>query len=421
MRIAATIMDQVHIEWHGEPAGRCTTISQDIRRSWCEILHALTEVFHADGSLVMRLLGSDTWEVSAWAPHRPVTSLADHHPGDDLIALCSEVVRSHSIINTCRKISRPGHDERPTGAVVSLLGLPILWPTQAPFGVLCAYRKGNHPFPGKAVTIARYASRLVATDLHILFLADRLERQQRLLERLLNEKEQFTAVAAHDMKNALNVFLGCCRHLLPSADGLDERNRSYLDLAQQSASTLIHLMDELMDIARIESFPRTSPPSECDLVGSLGEAIRYHQHIADERGIVIHFCAPPCTVTVSMEAAMLGSVINNLLSNAVKYSPGGSDVVISVETTGPEVLVRVRDFGPGIPEAEQTSLFRPFYRTSAQPFSGETGTGLGLFIARRVVEEHGGRIWVESAPGTGTTFCFSLPILRGNTAPCASH
>ncbi len=98
----------------------------------------------------------------------------------------------------------------------------------------------------------------------------------------------------------------------------------------------------------------------------------------------------------------------------MKFSPENSIVQVSVSAGTEVILVSVRDQGPGIPRNEQTGLFTPFQTTSIQPTSGETSTGLGLYITRRIIEEHGGQIWVESEPGQGSVFCFTL---RRKTGP----
>jgi signal transduction histidine kinase len=101
--------------------------------------------------------------------------------------------------------------------------------------------------------------------------------------------------------------------------------------------------------------------------------------------------------------------LNNLISNAVKFSQPGTTVEVSAAADDGGVLISVRDEGPGIPEAEQAKLFQPFGRTSVRSTAGERSTGLGLAISRKIVEGHGGRIWVQSHVGLGSVFLFTLP------------
>src|SRR5205085_9530504 len=113
--------------------------------------------------------------------------------------------------------------------------------------------------------------------------------------------------------------------------------------------------------------------------------------------------------TVPVDPVRIHQVLDNLIGNAVKFSPAGARVRVELRHADGSTEVAVSDSGPGIPEAEQGALFTFYGRTSVQPTAGEGSTGLGLAIARRIVEEHGGRIGVVSAPGTGSTFTFVLP------------
>mgnify|MGYP003456848650 FL=1 len=110
------------------------------------------------------------------------------------------------------------------------------------------------------------------------------------------------------------------------------------------------------------------------------------------------------------DATKIEQVLNNLVSNAVKYSHAGTAVRVSVGAVGKEIVVAVRDQGQGIPGAELSKLFQPFSRTSVKSTAGEKSTGLGLAITHKIVEGHGGRIWVDSRQGEGSTFSFSLPL-----------
>jgi two-component system phosphate regulon sensor histidine kinase PhoR len=118
------------------------------------------------------------------------------------------------------------------------------------------------------------------------------------------------------------------------------------------------------------------------------------------------------------DGARLGQVVVNLVHNAVKFSPDGGDVIVRVAVVDGEVVTAVEDHGVGIPRAAQGRVFERFYKVDRARQRGETGggTGLGLSIARHVIEQHGGRIWVTSEEGVGSTFSFALPIAAGAEA-----
>jgi signal transduction histidine kinase len=112
----------------------------------------------------------------------------------------------------------------------------------------------------------------------------------------------------------------------------------------------------------------------------------------------------------NIDAKRIRQVLDNLIDNAIKYSPPGTDIEISAEQTGSELLISVTDHGPGIPAEELTNIFDRMYRIEQRVYSGADGMGLGLYICQRLVAAHGGRIWAESTVGKGSTIKFTLPI-----------
>ena len=132
---------------------------------------------------------------------------------------------------------------------------------------------------------------------------------------------------------------------------------------------------------------------------------------AERQGVDLKVEVAAPVPAVRGDAARLGQVLVNLLHNAVKFSPDGGEVSVSVRAAAPDVVVAVTDHGVGIPRAAQARIFERFYKVDRARVRGETaGTGLGLAIARHIIDQHGGRIWVESTEGMGSTFSFSLPI-----------
>ena len=142
------------------------------------------------------------------------------------------------------------------------------------------------------------------------------------------------------------------------------------------------------------------------------------RHFADRQGVTLHVDIAEHLPQVRGDAARLGQVLVNLLHNAVKFSPDGGDVTVSVRAGESGVIVAVADHGVGVPRAAQARIFERFYKVDRARVRGETGgTGLGLAIARHIVEQHGGRIWVTSSEGTGSTFSFSLPFAASRPEP----
>ena len=147
-----------------------------------------------------------------------------------------------------------------------------------------------------------------------------------------------------------------------------------------------------------------------DLAHLLSEAVLYARLSASEKQIEIELDVES-ECSLQGDERKLQQVISNLLTNAVKFSWPGGQIEVAAVREGEEVRVSVKDNGQGIPEAEQANLFRPFGKTSVRTTKGESSTGLGLAIVRRIVEAHGGKIWVTSKQGEGAQFTFSLPLV----------
>jgi signal transduction histidine kinase len=309
----------------------------------------------------------------------------------------------------------PAWDHNPDIArgMISYLGMPITWPQGEVFGTICVLDTKENHYTGHLTRLLEKFSRLIMSDLHVIWSSLELENTNHELHLLNEEMNQFMGIAAHDLRSALNVLLGCSNYLLPKdTDDLSNKERIYLNLIRKSSSTMLKLMDELLDIARIDTMRLPLTIEEADFSVLVGENIQFNQALAEAKGIQINLLVPPEPARVKIDPGKIEQVLNNLLSNAVKYSPSDTTILVSVDQNPDEIIVSVRDQGPGIPGEEQQDLFNPFRTTSIRPASGEPSTGLGLYIARRIVEEHGGRIWVESDTGKGSAFSFTLKHLR---------
>lgn len=229
---------------------------------------------------------------------------------------------------------------------------------------------------------------------------------QRLTE-LNNQKNTLLGMAAHDLRNPLSVVLGYSKFLLMRPDGQSERANKYLDNIQSSAKFMLGLVEDLLDVTTLESGKLTLKLAPADLAALTEKCVEMVRPMAEVKEIGIEVSLTP--VELEVDAGKLDQVITNLLTNAVKYSHRGSAVTVTLALEDSSVRLAVADQGQGIPEAELSRLFQPFGRTSVQSTGGELSTGLGLAIARRIVEGHGGQIGVTSEVGKGSTFFFTLP------------
>jgi signal transduction histidine kinase len=225
------------------------------------------------------------------------------------------------------------------------------------------------------------------------------ERTQ-ALEVASRHKSEFLANMSHELRTPLNAIVGFSQVLKQKLfGGVNEKQEEYLDDILTSADHLLALINDILDLSKVEA-------GQVDLeVGlfSLREALERGVVMVREREVDL----------VEGDERRIRQVVFNLLSNAVKFTPSGGQVDVSTSRRNGEVLVAVTDTGPGISAGDQERIFEEFQQ--ARDGNGERpeGTGLGLALSKSLVELHGGRIWVESEPGKGSTFTFSIPLGSG--------
>ena len=235
------------------------------------------------------------------------------------------------------------------------------------------------------------------------------------LRRLQQIRAEFIDNLSHELRTPLTTVSLLAETLTREAeaagDAVPPRMRDRIDKIEVETGHLVQMVNELLDLSRIESGGALGVIDILDIGRIATGSMERLRLFADRQGVTLRVDVVEPVPPVRGDAARLGQVMVNLLHNAVKFSPDGGDVDVAVRSTATEVVVSIADHGVGVPSAAQARIFERFYKVDRARVRGETGgTGLGLAIARHIVEQHGGRIWVESAEGIGSTFAFSLPI-----------
>jgi signal transduction histidine kinase len=236
-----------------------------------------------------------------------------------------------------------------------------------------------------------------------------LAKKNAELERLNEEKNRFLGMAAHDLRNPLHAILTYSNFLFEETPGFsDEERREFTREIHAVSQFMACLVDDLLDVAKIESGQLQLEYDAINLMRLVQRNVMRNQILAAKKQIEITLQTDRLPIVVA-DSAKLEQVLNNLISNAVKFSPPGSQVNVRLKHQAPCFLLEVADQGNGMSAEEQAQLFAPFQR-GQKGTAGEKSTGLGLMIVKRIVEGHGGRIWVESVVGRGTTFYVSIPL-----------
>jgi two-component system, OmpR family, sensor kinase len=240
------------------------------------------------------------------------------------------------------------------------------------------------------------------------------------LEKLNEQKNHFIGMAAHDLRNPLSVILAFADFLETNAASvLNHEQRRFITTIKSTSEFMLALVTELLDVTAIEAGELKLNRQVLDLGQLISRNVEMNRVLAGKKQITVTFDPPGDPVMVSGDAGKLEQVLNNLVTNAVKFSHPGTRVRVVLAESSEGATIAVHDQGQGIPAEELPRLFRPFSTTSVSTTGGEQSTGLGLAIVRKIVEGHGGRIWVDSEVGKGSTFLVALPAVRGGAAKAA--
>jgi two-component system phosphate regulon sensor histidine kinase PhoR len=238
-----------------------------------------------------------------------------------------------------------------------------------------------------------------------------LENQNEQLRQSERRKSELVRIVSHELRTPLASVLGFTSVLLDRDVPPDEQRR-YLEIINTQSRRLSSLLNDFLDAERMEEGELELSPRTIDIGAVVAEQVQLYKGQSTKH--TLDTSLPPKALTVNGDPNRLAQVIGNLLSNAIKYSPDGGTVHIQAEQVDSLVRVSVRDEGLGIADELQQRVFAKFFRGDADA-SGIPGTGLGLTIARSVVEAHGGRMNFSSARGKGSVFWLELPMaVNGN-------
>jgi PAS domain S-box-containing protein len=227
-------------------------------------------------------------------------------------------------------------------------------------------------------------------------------------------RDEVLRVVAHDLRNPLHTIsltADLLRERLGPAVQTDEGNR--LDVIRRSVDQAKHLIEDLLDVARMEAGRLTIDPTPLDPAALVREAADLHSSQAAERSLRLDTDFAEASGPVLADRARILQVFANLIGNAIRFSPEGGQVTVRAKRENGGIRFSISDQGPGITEESMPHLFDPFWQAAT---TGTGGAGLGLAIARGIVEAHGGRIWAESVPGSGSTFHFTVPAAPASSA-----
>lgn len=266
-------------------------------------------------------------------------------------------------------------------------------------------RQGGQPFP---MELGVSSVALAGRRMFIAIVRDITERKQ--VERM---KSRFAAAVSHELRTPLTSIMGSLGLLSEGVAGeLSERGRSLLGIARTNVERLARLVADILDFDEIQSGRVLLHLKALDLVALVEQAVESQRVAASGRTLDLVYAPAVRVATVRADRERLLHVLDHLLSNAIKFSPPKAPVSVSLEVRDGQARVTVRDLGPGVPEEFRSRVFDSFAQADYADANHPGGTGIGLTIARAIVELHGGRIGFDSTPGAGASFWFELPQVQ---------
>ena len=293
----------------------------------------------------------------------------------------------------------------------SLLAIPMLREGRI-VGALVVRRRQTGAFDDEIADLLETFASQSALALVNARLYRELERKSAELEVASRHKSEFLASMSHELRTPLNAVIGFSDVLLERMFGdLNDRQEEYLQDIWSSGRHLLELLNEILDLSKVEAGRMELELSDVDVRAALEYATSLVRERATMHDIRLSIDCSDEIRTVQTDELRFKQVVVNLLSNAVKFTPDSGTVLARAQIVGDQLVVSVADSGIGIQAADRERIFESFQQGGRGP-SSEAGTGLGLTLSRRIVELFGGRLWLESVVGEGSTFSFSVPLQR---------
>ena len=292
----------------------------------------------------------------------------------------------------------------------SILSVPMLRDGN-PIGAITVAAPRAVPFPDKQVEVLKTFADQAVIAVENTRLFNEIQDKTHQLEVANRHKSEFLANMSHELRTPLNAVIGFSEVLLERMFGeVNPKQEEYLNDILSSGKHLLSLINDILDLSKIEAGRMELESQPFDLPAALDNALTLIRERAARHGLRLEVTVDPGLGEVKGEERRVKQVLLNLLSNAVKFTPEGGKISLSASLNDGMAEISVADTGVGIAPEDQEAIFEEFRQVGSDYARKREGTGLGLALARRLVALHGGKLWVESEPGKGSTFTFTLPV-----------
>jgi signal transduction histidine kinase len=287
---------------------------------------------------------------------------------------------------------------------------PMIWEGKG-IGAILVSRDYVGPFSDKNMALLKTFADQAVIAIQNARLFREIQDKSGQLEIANKHKSEFLANMSHELRTPLNAIIGFSEVLQEKLFGdVNEKQLDYLNDIHTSGKHLLGLINDILDLSKVEAGRMELDLASFDVVPALANAMTLVRERAQRHNIDLHMDVDPGLGVATADERKLKQIVVNLLTNAVKFTPDGGSVFVTARRETDTLVISVRDTGIGIAPDDHEAVFEEFRQVGRHYTNKQEGTGLGLTLTRRFVELHGGRIWVESEPGRGSTFTFTIPV-----------
>jgi GAF domain-containing protein len=385
----------------------------DLKSVLQTLVESAAKLCDADKATITRQIHSSFFRAEAYGFSQEFVDLMRSRPVDvDRSTITGRALLGKSIVHVHDITADSEYtwaDALRVGQFRTILGVPMLREDE-PVGVLTLTRSAVQPFTDKQIELVQTFADQAAIAIENVRLFEEIQDKSRQVEEASKHKSQFLANMSHELRTPLNAILGYTELILDGIYGeAPEKMRTVMERVQSNGKHLLGLINDVLDLSKIEAGQLVLSIQDYSIKDVVHGVYSAVEPLANSKKLAFKIEVPANLPPARGDDRRLTQVLLNLVGNAIKFTDAG-EVAVKAAASNGAYTISVRDTGPGIAEADQAKIFDEFQQADSTQTKAKGGTGLGLSIAKRIIEMHGGKLWVESSLGAGSTFSFTVPL-----------